>query len=145
MPVPPNTPDRGAEVSKAAQGAIQALAMLFDAVNQTAPDSPIAGAVQDLLKATSEVKRHILAVGPDLQQGTSDDGTPPPDEAPPGGPMDEGDFAADIGAEEAPGGVPGPGDDGAPIDPGPMGPGPFNAAGRGMNAALLNAAKRRQP
>lgn len=136
---PPQDPT--ADVAKAASSAVQSLAMLFDAVHQTQPDSPIASAVQDLMKATSEVKRHITQVGPDLTEGTPDDvgdptGESPEDMAaePEGEPPAEGEMPPD----EPP--VPD-----APVDPGPMGGGPFNEAGRGMNAALLDAAKRKQP
>ena len=132
---PPQDPS--ADVAKAAASAVQSLAMLFDAVHQTQPDSPIASAVQDLMKATSEVKRHITQIGPDLQEGTDDDMSDPMGESPEdmaaepeGEPLTEGE--GDPSAE-------------APVDPGPMGGGPFNQAGRGMNAALLDAAKRKQP
>lgn len=83
------------------------------------------------MKATSEVKRHIMSVGPDLQEGTPDDTAP--ESAPPAAegdmPESESPYADEAAAE----------------DPGPMGPGPFAAAGRGMNQALLDAAKRKQP
>jgi hypothetical protein len=126
-------------VSGHAEKTLQAMALLFDAVRQKSPDSPLVGAIQDLMTATSEVKRHIVQIGPDLEEGTEDDATgavdtPAEGPAPPDAEMPMG----DAGMEGAM-----PPD--APMDPGPMGGGPMNEAGRGMNQALADAAKRKQP
>lgn len=132
--------DDGSSVVKKVETVQQGLAVLFNEINQRTPDSPIGGAVQDLMRAMSEVQRHVLAVGPDLMEGTEDDTsggveTPSPDQDLTGG--DE--LPPDTGGGQL------PPEAMTAEDPGPMGPGPFNEAGRGMNAALMDAARRRPP
>lgn len=105
------------DVNSHGEKALQALSLLYNSCHRVNPDSPICSAVQDLMSATAEVLRYVEQVGPDLEEGT-------PDDNPEAAPMEEPMMGR---------------------DPGPMGPGAMNEAGRGFDQALMAASQPAPP
>lgn len=111
--------DPYAAVSKQASAVMQALALMYKECHQVEPDGPLCNAIQQIMKAVSEVERHIKAHGPNPVGA----GGPPV--------QDHTQTPAEVGA------APGPG--------GPPPRGPFGAAAQGLHQDMMTAAKRKQP
>lgn len=120
LPMTPNSAnaDPYAAVAKQASAVIQALALMYKECHQIEPDGPLCAAIQQIMKAVSEVERHIKMHGPAAPEA---DSSPAPDHAMPAPP--------DAAPEEGP----------------PMGGSPFAAAARGLHTDMMTAAKRKQP
>lgn len=109
--------DPYAQLSKQATAVVQALSVMYKECHQIEPDGPLCNAIMQIMKAVSEVERHIKSHGP-TPAGPPADNTPAP-----GGP------------EMTP----------APDVTAPAGRGPFGAAAAGLHQDMMAAAKKRQP